>query len=102
MAEVDPLYEVLYQFGLYEDEIAMCLLLRERGALCAAVVARELELPRPHVYDVLSFLAERGVLTTSLCGETRIFRPASYRGLLTQHEKQKRVRLQFPKLDAGE
>jgi len=95
MGELNHFSELLNDFGLHEDEIAVCMALRQCRTLSAAEVARKIDASRPYVYDMLAHLERRGFLNVFTHKNVRRFEFTSFRELLLLVDKEERSLLRI-------
>ncbi|MBU0458740.1 hypothetical protein KKF03_04840, partial [Patescibacteria group bacterium] len=68
--------DLLSKIGLSENEAKIYLVLLKLGPLSAYQIAQRTGIYRPHVYDKLSTLIQKGLVSYVQQGKKRIFSPA--------------------------
>ena len=62
---------VFDSLGLARNEIAVYLLLLKSGSSKGAVIAKNMDISRPHIYDALNSLVKKGLASYSIKNGTR-------------------------------
>ncbi len=81
---------VLINAGLTPNESAIYLALLEKELALASQLASETSISRPHVYDTLKKLTEKGLVSYVIRNNRRYFKAANPKELLSYLEERKR------------
>lgn len=74
--------EIIKQIGLSDNEAEIYLLLLQLGESSASQVAEKSEISRPHIYDTLAKLIEKGLASYVIKQGRRYYKPADPDSLL--------------------
>ena len=80
---------LLHKAGLTENESKIYLLLLETGEAIASEIAKNTEISRPHVYDSINRLMDKGLVSYVIKNNKRYFKSANPKELINYLEEEK-------------